>query len=107
MLEVLLAEIRSIRSEQRLPTVLSKKLAARELSISVSKLKALIRAGDILTCKIGRTTGVPSSEIVRLAATVTPKVSTRHITRSARRPTHVGLQADAVSIMEAVRSGRY
>lgn len=54
----------------QLPAVLSKKRAAEELSISVTKLMELVRCGAVLTVKIGKTKMIPASEVRRLA---TPK----------------------------------
>lgn len=68
VLEALLAEVREAKNWTALPTVLSKKRAARELGISLSKLKTLIRTGDLATCIVGRTAMVPASEVQRIAA---------------------------------------
>ncbi|QQR47795.1 hypothetical protein JKA73_17830 [Myxococcus xanthus] len=70
LLERLLLEVQALRGgmDKPLPTVLTKKRAAEELSVSLSKLKAMIRSGEILVCEVGSTTGVPSSEIRRIAA---------------------------------------
>lgn len=51
-----------------LPTVLTKRRAATELSVSPSKLKAMIRKGQIMTCEVGDSTGIPSSEVLRIAS---------------------------------------
>jgi hypothetical protein len=56
-----------------LPSVLTKKRAAKELSVSVSKLKRMIRDGRIFTVEIGRTQMVPAREIERLATPVETK----------------------------------
>lgn len=65
----LVAEVRALRDSLggELPTVLSKRRAARELDISLSKLKGLIRRGELMTCEVGRTTMVPASEVRRIA----------------------------------------
>jgi hypothetical protein len=67
LVEDLLKEVRELRGGTGLPSVLTKQRAARELSISLSKLKGLIRAGDIAVCDVGKTTMVPASEVLRLA----------------------------------------
>lgn len=73
VVEQLLAEVRSMKGQldKKLPTVLSKKHAAQELDISLSKLKGLIRKGEIRVCEVGGTTGVPASEIRRIAESAT------------------------------------
>jgi hypothetical protein len=90
LLEELLVELREIRQTRRLPAVLSKKRAAQELSISLSKLKGLIRSGDIMVCEVGDTTMVPSSEIRRITeaaqAPASPSRSPRP-SRTARKVT--------------------
>lgn len=67
VLRDLLAEVREARTWAALPTVLTKRRAARELSISLSKLKALIRDGELSVCEVGRSTMVPASEVLRIA----------------------------------------
>lgn len=68
-LEQLLQEIRAMKTVARLPTVLTKEDAARELAnISIRTLNRMIEEGRIQTCEIsdGRV-GIPRSEIERLA----------------------------------------
>lgn len=61
-----LAELRGFRD---LPLVLSPEQACRELrGISPSKLKQMVRDGEILRCKVGKTYGFPRDEIVRIAS---------------------------------------
>jgi len=50
-----------------LPMVLTRERAAKELSVSVSTLKKLIREGKVFTVEIGRRRMVPSAEVLRLA----------------------------------------
>lgn len=66
LLREMIAEVRRENTASRLPTVLSRKAAARELSISVKTLMRRISAGTIQVCE----DGIPRSEIERLA---TPK----------------------------------
>lgn len=69
-LDELLNEIRGLKREAGLPTVLTKRRAAKELSIGLTKLEQLIAGGQIATCDVGDRKMVPASEIARLA---TPK----------------------------------
>jgi hypothetical protein len=72
-LEALLAELlkqleqlpRQV-STTALPSALTKKHAARELSIGITKLKAMVRSGAIATCDVGGKQQIPRSEILRL-----------------------------------------
>jgi excisionase family DNA binding protein len=57
-----------------LPHVLTPKLAARELSISVWTVREMMKAGELATCKVGKHKGIPRSEIERLATPPGPKV---------------------------------
>lgn len=50
-----------------LPRVLTKDQAAKQLSISVRKLRGLIRDGLVVTVPIGRRNLIPLSEVERMA----------------------------------------
>lgn len=67
-MEPLLAELRALVAGAALPQAMDYERAARELSISVSGLRKLIRRGDIETVMIGRRPKVPASEVRRLCA---------------------------------------
>lgn len=57
-----------------LPTILKRADAARELGVSLSVLKGMIRRGEVLESqKRGETRGIPRSEILRLATPTQPK----------------------------------
>jgi hypothetical protein len=73
LLGELIAQVRmmSERMEPGLPLVLNKRRAARELDISPSKLKGMIQRGQISTCRVGASTGIPRAELERLARIVT------------------------------------
>lgn len=73
LVERLLAEVRRVAEAGRLPTTLSRARAARELDVSLSKLKGMIRSGQILTCEIGGRQHIPKDEILRLATPTQPK----------------------------------
>lgn len=68
--EELRAELAPIRAalQTPLPTLLTLKRAAQELSMSPSTVKRLIQAGKLGTRKLGGRRMVPASEIRRLAS---------------------------------------
>lgn len=74
-LEELLEEVRNLKSFSRLPTVLSKEDACRELGgISLSTLNRMIREGRLLTCALGRSgRGIPRTEIERIGRPDAPE----------------------------------
>lgn len=109
LLERLLMEVQALRADPgRLPTVLTKKRAAAELSISLSKLKGLIRAGEILVCEVGGTTGVPASEVRRIAATLRESKAPRPRTARRTRPAGRALNPaeEARRVRDALRKRR-
>lgn len=59
--------VERLDTEGTLPKVLTKRRAAKELSISLSKLNRLIRDGRLLTVEIGRRRMIPSTEVEKLA----------------------------------------
>lgn len=68
-LDAIFASLESLKAKEDrpLPSVLTFKRAAFELSIGLTKLKSLVRAGKIATCEVGDRKGIPSSEILRIA----------------------------------------
>lgn len=100
-MEQLLAELRALRAEvtgAALPQALDYERAARELSVSVSQLRKLIRHGDIATVMVGRRAKVPASEVRRLVAVKELKAS---------RPSplkHYAEKGDAKSEAEKIRA---
>lgn len=68
--------------EHPLPTVLTKKAAMKELSISKSKMAGLIKAGALQTCTVGRVEMIPRSEVLRLSR---PRAPNSGASRSAKR----------------------
>lgn len=84
-MEQVLAELRALRAEvagAALPQAMDYERAARELSVSVSQLRKLIRRGDLATVLIGRRPKVPASEVRRLVAVKalqpTPRSALKH-----------------------------
>lgn len=73
LVERLLAEVRRVAESGRLPTTLSMPRAARELDVSLTTLKRMVRVGRILTCEIGGRLHIPKDEILRLATPTKPK----------------------------------
>lgn len=52
----------------RLPTMLTLKQAARELSVSVPTINRMVRCGQLVTVPVSKKPRVPSSEISRFSA---------------------------------------
>lgn len=75
--ELLLAqlrdEVRQLREkvEAPLPRMLTYERAAHELSVSMSKLKQLVRAGALATCEVGKRKYIPLIEIERIERSAT------------------------------------
>lgn len=100
-LSAIRAELEKIHSrltgQQGLPTVLAMKEAARELSISLTTLKELVRRREILTVMIGKRRMVPASEIRRMASI--------HEEKKPEKTTRSGLQ-DPEAGLASLRSRR-
>ena len=106
-------ELQGIRAElarlretvaKPLPTVLRQQRAAKELDVSLSKLKQLIRSHQILTVVVGKTKMVPLSEIRRLSA---PVVTTRKgRALAARAVKEMTAQVSGSATREALRRAR-
>jgi hypothetical protein len=71
LLSLLRAEIQELKTH-RMPTVLTYKAAAFELSVSLTVLKSMVRSGEIQTCARQGRKGIPASEILRIAQ---PKIA--------------------------------
>jgi hypothetical protein len=65
------------RTHKELPLTLTPKGAARELSVSLTVLKGMIRSGEIQTVPVKGRRMVPSSELIRIA---TPQPE--HVTKA-------------------------
>ncbi len=63
-----LEEIHEEQGFAGLPTVVTMQRAARELSVSTTTLKLMIRRRELMTVPIGKRQMVPASEIRRLAS---------------------------------------
>ena len=75
--EALLEDIRNRieRLEERLqprPTVMTYPAAAKLLGVSATKVKRMVRSGELRTALVGKTKMVPLSEIERLSTPTTP-----------------------------------
>lgn len=87
-------------SSLRLPLAVTKKRAAFELSVSPRKLDAMISAGQIQTCLVGKTKMVPRDELLRIVGTKKSAVpAPRTSGRKARAP-----KVDARSEAEKARA---
>lgn len=106
-LEGLYELIRNMQTVARLPTVLTKENAARELAdISLRTLNRMIADGEILTVEIspGRV-GIPRSEIERLAKPKTVAVRAAGGNRRPK-PTSDGGLTEAEKIRAALKKPR-
>lgn len=75
-IEALIMELKaelSRRGATPLPTLLTLKMAARELSVGMTKLRELVAANVVLTVPLGGRPMVPRSEIERLSKVGPPK----------------------------------
>lgn len=70
-----LKEELALRGGNPLPTLLTKKHAAKEFSVGKTKLAELIKAGVVLTVPFGGVDMVPRSEIERLSHVEPAKVA--------------------------------
>jgi len=86
---------------KRLPSVLKRKDAARELSMSLSLLKQKIRAGEISTCA-GDPGRIPSSEIQRYARAAEPA----RRAQGRGRPSSYDAHEEAEKVRERIRARR-
>lgn len=64
---VLKAVVRELRESDRLPVMLTYRMAAHELSCGLTKLHVLIRQGKIRTRMVGGQPMVPASEVLKFA----------------------------------------
>jgi hypothetical protein len=102
----LYVEVQSLRAQvaSPLPVVLTRKRAAEELSISESKLKGMIRNGDIRACSVGGKPGIPSAEVRRIAATAkAPVLTSASEGRRRRGAKEVGGRLDKTRVLAAIR----
>ncbi len=107
--QCLLEEIRTLRDLQGLPTILTKKRAARELGVSLSKLKGLMRRGELAVCEVGRTTMIPASEVTRIADAkrfLTEPTGARSSSTRTRRGAPRGEPTEAQKIRAALKKPR-
>ncbi len=66
LVAVLTALAEKMSGQKGLPSILTPQRVALELSCSVSKVRAMIREGELATVRVGGRLGVPSREIERL-----------------------------------------
>lgn len=106
-LEGLLREIRELKEWRRLPTLLTPKRAAAELSISVRKLLGHVAQGDILASRIGPRGRpmIPADEVLRIAR---PKAAPRPSPAKppSRRPRGTGSVDDELRKVDAALRSR-
>lgn len=86
LLEELRDELRQLREkvESPLPRMLTYERAAQELSVSVTKVKQLVRAGALATCEVGKRKHVPRIEIERIERSASFAATPRSAPRPAR-----------------------
>lgn len=90
--------------ETSLPAVLKLSHAARQLDMSVAKLKSLVAAGKIATSEdLGGKYGIPRSEILRLSK---PRYLRRSRARAGGRPSKMARSAmsEAEKIKAALKA---
>lgn len=99
-----LARISGRLATHQLPRVLTKERAAKELSISLSKLKRLLRDGVLMSVAVGRRRMVPAVEIERLAtpAQATPRRHLRSIGGSSNGRKY-DAEGEAKAMRDAIR----
>jgi len=104
-------ELQSIRAEMRritgaLPLLLTFKQAARELSVSLSKVKQMVRAGIIQTVRLEPNghPRIPVAEVTRIAASKRPNGSNHGRSRQARVARGSG-SAAREAVRTALRKG--
>lgn len=89
-----------------LPTVLSMKLAARELSCSASKIKLMVRKGQLLRCPVGDSWGIPKQEILRIAQMRETKRAPKVRAGTAKQRTAKDALSDAAAFRASLRKKR-
>lgn len=109
-MRALMEEVRSLREavHRDLPTILTREAAAREMSISLTTLKGMIRRGEIATCTVGkRDSMVPSSEVLRVAGSL-KRSSAPKLRTSGGRPKTVAVSPKdvAAKVREALKAER-
>lgn len=62
--------------ESPMPPILPYRLAAQKMSIGSTKLKSMVRTGEISNCLVGQRKMIPSSEIYRLSQPIRVKART-------------------------------
>lgn len=105
--------MQSIRAEMRritgaLPLLLTFKQAARELSVSLSKVKQMVRAGILQTVRLEPNghPRIPVAEVTRVAAAATSR-RTGATSRSPRSRVAAGSgKAARETVRNALRRGR-
>lgn len=88
------------------PDAVTKKIAAQRLSISLSKLKGMIRSGEISTCQIGGTTMIPMREIRRLAEPSSAPPAQRRNGGRRRKDAKPNPRAESASARARLRAKR-
>lgn len=104
-LEELFAQVKALndRWEKPLPSVLTKRMAAKELSISVSKLKGMIARGLIMECEVGDSMGIPSSEIRRIAESARSSAPKPRTSGGRPKAKKYNARAEAADLKEELR----
>lgn len=100
--DALMAMLETMAGRTSLPRVLTMKRAAYELSVSRSKLKTMVRRGQIRTCEVGSRPGIPLSEILRIEQVRLVEKSLQTSLRP-RRAAPYDARAEAQAIRDAIK----
>ncbi len=108
LLKEIMAELRE-RGATPMPTLLTLKAAAGQLSIGMTKLRELVNAQVVMTTELGGRQMVPASEIARLSQvdrprlTLTPKAQRLADSLKKVREPIAGAKEAAISVRNAKR----
>lgn len=109
-LEGLISQLREVivglKHSTALPTVLSLRLAAHELSCSTSKIKLMVRKGQLVRCPVGDGWGVPREEILRIANTRETKRAPKVRAGTTKQRTAQDARSDAAAFRASLRKRR-
>lgn len=99
MLTALRQDVAALRERMQAPLVMRYERAAQMLDVSVSKLRGLIRSGEIVPVKLGGRKMVPLSELERVSRPKLPK-------KLAARAPKASVLVDAKAYRESLKKRR-
>jgi excisionase family DNA binding protein len=106
----LLKEVRELKKLQAkssgpLPQVLTYKQAAEQLSVGMTKLKAMVKRLEIRPCDVGKRKMIPLTEVQRMSQPAPVKESSPRA-RKRRSPDRYDPKAEAAKIRAGLKSKR-